>query len=74
METKKYISKSSKPASQALDFDFELPIEPDFLSLPPGGTWETGYKLSLMGLEMIKDRPWIWAERNQRRCDVEFKM
>jgi hypothetical protein len=51
-----------------------LPIEPDFLSLPPNGTWEDGYKLSLMGLEMIKDRPEIWEERNRRRCDVEFKL
>ena len=49
------MSKSSNPA-RPLDFDFELPIEPGFDSLPPKGTWEDGYKLSLMGLEMIKDR------------------
>jgi len=67
------MSKSSNPA-RPLDFDFELPIEPGFDSLPPKGTWETGYKLSLMGLEMIKDRPEIWEERKRRRCDVEFKM
>ena len=74
MQTKKSISKSSKTASQSVDFDFELPIEPGFLSLPPDGTWEAGYKLSLMGLEMIKNRPEIWEERRQRRCDVEFKL
>ena len=67
------MSKSSNPA-RPVDFDFELPIEPGFDSLPPKGTWEDGYKLSLMGLEMIKDRPEIWEERKRRRCDVEFKM
>jgi hypothetical protein len=68
------MSKSSK-ASQPLDFDFELPVpDPGFNPDPPKGTWEDGYNLSLMGLEMIKDRPEIWAERERRRCDVEFKM
>jgi hypothetical protein len=67
------MNESSEP-SRRLDFDFELPIEPEFISLPPKGTWEAGYKLSLMGLEMIKDRPQIWEERERRRCDVEFKL
>ena len=67
------MSESSKP-SRPVDLDFELPVEPGFDSLPPKGTWEDGYKLSLMALEMIKDRPWIWEERMQERCYVEFKM
>lgn len=68
------MSESSKP-SPVLDFDFELPIpDPGFNPDPPKASWEAGYKLSLMGLEMIKDRPEIWEQRNQCRCYVEFKM
>jgi hypothetical protein len=58
-----------------VDLDFELPVpDPGFEPFPPKASWEAGYKLSLMALEMIKDRPEIWEERERRRCDVEFKM
>jgi hypothetical protein len=67
------MSESSK-ASRPVDLDFELPVEPGYNSLPPKGTWEDGYRLSLAGLEMVKDRPWIWEEREKWRCHVEFKM
>ena len=42
--------------------------------LPSSTSWETGYKLNLIALEMLKDRPEFWEERKRRRCDVEFKM
>lgn len=68
------MNKSSEQSRQ-VDLDLEFPIpDPGFNPDPPRGTWEDGYKLSLMGLEMIKDRPEIWEERNKRRCYVEFKM
>ena len=67
------MSESSKP-SRPVDFDFELPVEPGFESLPPKASWEAGYTLSLMGLEMIKDRPGVWEERRKARCYEEFKM
>lgn len=54
------------------NYDFDLPIEPGYRELPPKGSWEAGYRLSLAALEMIKDRPHIWEERERRRCDVEF--
>jgi hypothetical protein len=54
------------------EYDFELPIAPEYNERPPKGTWEDGYRLSLMGLEMIKHRPEIFEQRAQRMCDVEF--
>lgn len=66
----KYSEKSLK-----VDLDLEFPVpDPGFNPDPPRASWEAGYKLSLMGLEMIKDRPEIWEERKRRRCYVEFKL
>lgn len=48
-----------------------LPVEPGFRSLPPAGWWEDGYHLSLAALELIKDRPEIFAQHSARMCDVE---
>ena len=67
------MSESSKQRPP-VDLDFELPAEPGFVSLPPKASWEAGYKLSLMALEMIKDKPWVWEQRERERCYEEFKM
>ena len=53
-------------------FELDLPAAPDWFSVPPKGTWEDGYRLSFAALEMIKDRPEIFEQREQRRCRVEF--
>ncbi len=73
MEHPKYTAESLREAPPS-EGGFEFPVEPGFRSLPPKGTWEAGYRLSLRGLEAIKDRPWIWEEREGRRCYEEFKM
>jgi hypothetical protein len=52
--------------------DFELPVEPGYRELPPKGSWEDGYRLSLMALELVKNRPEIWEQRNARMVNVEF--
>src|SRR4051812_12886678 len=48
------------------DYGFELPIEPNYRERPPQGSWEAGYRLSLMALEMVKNRPEIFDQRDQR--------
>ena len=73
MEQPKYTSESSKQPRRD-DGGLEFPINREFRSFPPKGTWEAGYRLSLLGLAAIKDRPWIWKEREERRCYEEFKM
>jgi hypothetical protein len=65
--------ESSKPRPP-VDLDFELPVEPGFHSRPPRASWEAGYQLSVIALEMIKDKSWIWEERKRERCYEEFKM
>jgi hypothetical protein len=57
-----------------LDLGFELPVEPGYRELPPRGSWEAGYELSLLALAAVKDRPEIWAQRAARMVDVEFVM
>ncbi|MBN9691632.1 MAG: hypothetical protein J0M24_15445 [Verrucomicrobia bacterium] len=49
-----------------------LPVDPGFRSLPPSGSWEDGYRLSLAALELVKDRPEVFLARSQRMVDVEF--
>jgi len=73
MEQPKHTVESSKQLHPD-DGGFEFPIEPEFRSFPPAGTWEAGYRLSLMGLEAIKGRPGIWEERESQRCYEEFRM
>lgn len=53
-------------------YGLTLPVDPTFRSLPPAGSWEDGYRLSLAALELVKDRPEIFAQRSARMCDVEF--
>lgn len=66
--------KADRLESSLVDLAFELPIEPGYRELPPKGTWEAGYELSLLALEMVKDRPEIWEQRNARMVTVEFVM
>ena len=53
-------------------YGLQFPINPGFSSRPPGGTWEDGYRLSVLALREVKDRPEIFEERNRRMCMVEF--
>lgn len=53
-------------------FGLMLPVDPGFRSLPPSGSWEDGYRLSLAALELVKDRPEVFLARSQRMVDVEF--
>ena len=57
-----------------LDLSFQLPVEPGYRELPPKGSWEAGYELSLLALEFVKDRPEIWEQRRARVVNVEFVM
>ncbi|MEW6302053.1 MAG: hypothetical protein AB1705_01185 [Verrucomicrobiota bacterium] len=59
---------------EASPYALELPILPEEASAPPKGTWEDGYRLSLIALESVKNRPEIFEERAKRMCAVEFKM
>lgn len=56
------------------DYGFVLPVEPGYRELPPSGTWEAGYRLSLAALGLVKDRPEIFVHRARCMCDVEFKL
>ena len=74
-------AKNSQPSGEDLSlhdptspYALDLPAAPDWFSAPPKGTWEDGYRLSLAALEMVQDRPEIFAQREQRRCGVEFVM
>jgi hypothetical protein len=58
----------------AAAYGLDLPVAPAWFSQPPKGTMEDGIRLSLLALEQVKDRPEIFAQRDQRRCDVEFKL
>ncbi len=53
-------------------YAFSLPVAPDWFSAAPQGSWKDGYHLSLAALEMVKDRPEVFDQREQRRCLVEF--
>ena len=56
------------------DFGFDLPVEPGYRERPPRGSMEAGIRLGLLALDQVKNRPQIFAERDKRRCDVEFKL
>jgi hypothetical protein len=68
------MNKSSNDWKPAVDLDFELPVQPGFHSSPPKASWNAGYQISLAALQAIKDQPWVWEERDEQRCNVEFKM
>ena len=55
------------------DYQFDLPVVPGYRERPPAGSWEAGYRLSLAALELVKNRPEVFAERDRQMCDVEFK-
>jgi hypothetical protein len=55
-------------------YRLELPVDSKFSSRPPQGTWEDGYRLSLLALEQVKDRPEIFEQRSRRMCSAEFKL
>ena len=57
---------------QAARYALDLPIAPAWFSETPKGSWEDGYQLSLAALDLLKGRPEIFAQRDQRMCDVEF--
>lgn len=69
-------SPAPRPAASRetpLDLEFELPVEPGYRERPPKGSWEAGYRLSLAALELVKNRPEVFAARDRQMCDVEFK-
>ena len=75
--------KSSNKGSQAKSdelreggspYDLDFPVDPAFSSRPPKGTWEDGYRLSVLALEQVKNRPEIFEQRNRRMCSVEFQL
>jgi len=51
-----------------------LPVARDFSADAPRGTWEDGYRLSLAALEIVRDRPEVFVQRDARMCAVEFKL
>ena len=68
-------SDSPAPAvvhEESAAYGLILPVDPSFRSLPPTGTWEDGHRLSVAALELVKDRPEIFAQRSARMCDVDF--
>ena len=68
-------SPANRPAAareNPPDYQFELPVEPGYRERPPAGSWEAGYRLSLAALELVKNRPEVFAERARQMCDVEF--
>ena len=54
-------------------YKFDLPADPDFPADAPKGSWDDGYRLSLMALTAVNNRPEVFAQRDRCRCVVEFK-
>ena len=55
-------------------YALELPVAPAWFSEPPEGSMEDGIHLSLLALEQVRNRPEIFAQRDQQMCDVEFTL
>ena len=55
-------------------YELDLPIDPAMPADPPKGTWEDGYRLSLLAFEAVRNRPEIFAQRDARMCFAEFRM
>lgn len=71
--------ESTDPTASTLretppDYGFELPVEPGYRERPPRGSIEAGIQLGLLALKQVRNRPQLFAERDKRRCDVEFKL
>ncbi len=69
-------SPANRPAAAretSPDLQFDLPVVPGYRERPPAGSWEAGYRLRLAALELVENRPEVFAERDRQRCDVEFK-
>lgn len=65
-------SKADSLNEKAPDYDLDLPVAPGFRNRPPKGTWEDGYRLSLLALEAVSGRPAIFEHRSRLMCPVEF--
>ena len=73
MESKAENSAASSNTSKSLPIsEWQLPVDPNFKSTPPKGTWEDGYWMSVAALEEAVKHPEIWEERRKRMCSVEF--
>ncbi len=55
-------------------YALSLPVDATLPSTPPKGCWEDGYRLSLLALEAVRDRPEVFVERDRRACLKEFKL
>ncbi len=69
------MAEANDPLKESpLPLDCELPVAPDWFSHPPAGTMEDGIVLSLEAWKAAETRAAaIFAERDRRRCDVEFR-
>jgi hypothetical protein len=55
-------------------YGLDFPVDSDFPSDPPKGTWADGYRLSLLALRQVKNPPEIFEERSRRMCSAEFEL
>jgi hypothetical protein len=60
--------------SKTLELDLELPVDRDFLSVPPKLTFEQYVDWCEEMLEWESNRADVQARRDRARCDVEFVM
>jgi len=67
-------AKSDRLRETNWPYDLEFPVDPEFPSDPPKGSWADGYRLSLLALRQVKDRPEIFQERSRRMCWAEFEL
>jgi len=54
--------------------DLELPVAPDFVSLPPRVDLEHVLAMSAAFLPGLMNQPGFWERRAQDRCPVEFDL
>jgi len=58
----------------AASYGLDLPVAPEWFSKSPKGSLEDGIQLSLLALAQAEDRPEVFAQRQRRMCDVEFRL
>jgi hypothetical protein len=56
----------------ASPYALDLPVDNTGQGHPPRGNWEDGFRLSAAALEMVRNRPEVFAERDRRMCFDEF--
>ena len=56
------------------DAALELPVAPDFVSLPPRVDLECVLEISASYLPRMLNQPGFWERRGQDRCAVEFDL